>query len=132
MSIAHLLSSTPGWLLDVSLQTTLLLALASGVTICLPRMAAARRHFIQASALLLIPGVMVCSFMAPAWRIPWDALHPSQTTAEVQKQATQDVADPFASAVFSTATLRSTAQDESPPSPLWTVLWLAGMASENG
>jgi hypothetical protein len=68
MSTAHLLSSTPRWLLDVTLQTTLLLALAGGVTICLPRLAAAQRHFMQASALLLIPGGVACSFMAPAWR----------------------------------------------------------------
>jgi beta-lactamase regulating signal transducer with metallopeptidase domain len=129
MSTAHLLSSTPGWLFDVTLQTTLLLSLASGVTICLPRLAAARRHFIQASALLLIPGVMACSFMAPAWRMPWGVQQTAQTTAGVHKETTKEDIDPFAHAVLSNATLRAKAQDDALPSPLWAVLWLAGMAT---
>ena len=129
MNTEHLLSFTPGWLLDVTLQTTLLLALAGGVTICLPRLAAARRHFIQASALLLIPGVMACSFITPAWRMPWWGQQTAQTAAGGQKEMTKDDIDPFAPAILTTATLRATAQDDAPPSPLWVVLWLGGMAA---
>lgn len=121
---------TPGWLLDVTLQTTVLLTLAGGVTLCLRRMAAARRHFILASALMLIPVVMVCSFVAPAWRIPWRAQPAAAVQAgEVQKKATEHALDPFAPRVVSTLTLSTNAAEDAPPSPLWALLWLAGIGA---
>lgn len=130
MNLEHLLSFAPGWLLDVALQITVLLALAGGVMVCLPQMAAARRHFVQASLLMLIPVVMGCSFMAPAWRIPWGARPAPQDAGKVQKKAVLDGANPFAPAVVSTASLTAKAQeDDLPYSPLWTVLWLAGLGA---
>jgi|GEM_PF-1305875 len=121
---------TPGWLLDVSLQTTVLLSLAGGLTVCLRRMAAARRHFILASALMLIPVVMLCSFVAPAWRIPWNAQPAAAVAAdEVPKKATETAPDPFAPKVVPILTLRAAAAEAAPPSPLWALLWLAGIGA---
>ncbi|MBN8422209.1 MAG: SLBB domain-containing protein [Verrucomicrobia bacterium] len=121
---------TPGWLLDVTLQTTVLLTLAGGLTLGMRRMAAARRHFILASALMLIPVVMLCSFVAPAWRIPWNAQPAAAVAAdEVPKKATETTLDPFAPRQAPTVTLSATAAEAAPPSPLWALLWLAGIGA---
>lgn len=125
--IEHLFSFTPGWLLDVTLQTTVLLTLAGGVVMGGRRMAAARRHFILAAALMLIPVVMVCSFIAPVWRISWGAERVVLTEDEVRKSAVEDGGDPFAVRLVPTVTLKAKAEDEAPPSPLWAVLWLGGI-----
>lgn len=130
MSTEFFLSFTPGWLLDVTLQTTALLALAGGVAMGVRRMAAARRHFILASALMLIPVVMGCSFIAPVWRISWGAAERVVPTADVvPKKALEEVADPFAPRVAQTVTLKAKTQDEVAPSPLWAVLWLGGICA---
>ncbi|MFZ2279964.1 MAG: M56 family metallopeptidase, partial [Prosthecobacter sp.] len=127
MSTELFLSFTPGWLLDVTLQTTALLALTGGVALCVRRMAAARRHFILASALMLIPVVMVCSFIAPVWRISWGALHSPQTAGGLETTVAlnnEDVPPTVASTVSVTV-----AQEEVPYSPLWAVLWLGGICA---
>lgn len=129
MSIEHLLSFAPGWLLDVTLHMTLLIALAGGVMACLRRLAAARRHFVQASVLMLIPVVMVCSFIAPVWRISWGVGRDAEAAGGVQTKAVEDGLDPFAPRVVSTTTLTATAQEEVPYSPLWTVVWLVGVGA---
>jgi beta-lactamase regulating signal transducer with metallopeptidase domain len=129
MNIEHLLSSTPGWLLDVTLHTTVLLTLAGGLTMGVRRMAAARRHFILASSLMLIPVVMACSFLAPVWRISWGAGRAVPMADEAPKKAVVDGGDPFAPRVESTARLTVSAEDEVAPSPLWAVLWLGGVAA---
>ncbi|WP_395745741.1 M56 family metallopeptidase [Prosthecobacter sp.] len=127
MSIEHFLSFTPGWLLDVTLQTTLLLALAGGATLCARRMAAARRHFILASALLLSPVVMACSLVAPAWRIPRSEQAPDQVAWGLQTTVAlnNEHVPPTVASVVSVAV----AQDEAPYSPLWALLWLAGIGA---
>jgi beta-lactamase regulating signal transducer with metallopeptidase domain len=125
--IEHLFSFTPGWLLDVTLQTTVLLTLAGGVTMGVRRMAAARRHFILASVLMLIPVVMGCSFIAPVWRISWGAERAVLTEEEVEKKEVAEGRDPFAPRQAATVTLKAKAEDEVPPSPLWAVLWLGGI-----
>jgi beta-lactamase regulating signal transducer with metallopeptidase domain len=127
MNIAHLLSSTPGWLLVVTMQTTVLLVLAGGVVVCGRRMAAARRHFVLAAALMLIPVVMGCSFIAPVWRISWGAGRVAEAKGGMRKSAVEDGGDPFAVRLVSTTTLMVSAEDEVPPSPLWAVLWLGGI-----
>jgi beta-lactamase regulating signal transducer with metallopeptidase domain len=129
MSTELFLSFTPGWLLDVTLQTTVLMTLAGGVTMGVRRMAAARRHFILASVLMLIPVVMVCSFIAPVWRISWGAGRAAEAKDEVRKSAVEDGGDPFAVRLGPTVTLKAKAQDEAPPSPLWAVLWLGGICA---
>ncbi len=127
MSTELFLSFTPGWLLDVTLQTTVLLTLAGGVTMGVRRMAAARRHFILAAALMLIPVVMGCSFIAPVWRISWGAERAAEVKGEVRTSAVEDGGDPFAVRLVPTVTLKAKAEDEVPPSPLWAVLWLGGI-----
>lgn len=129
MNIEHLLSSTPGWLLDVTLHTTVLLTLTAAVTTCLPRLSAARRHYLQASALLLIPVLMLCTFIAPAWRISWTAKPTRPTAAELQQKAQQDLQDPFAPRPPTSAYLKLEAQADTPPSPLWSLLWLTGITT---
>lgn len=129
MSTELFLSFTPGWLLDVTLQTTALLALTGGVTLCVRRMAAARRHFILASALMLIPVVMGCSFIAPVWRISWGAERAVLTEDEVEKKEVAEGRDPFAPRLTPATRLTVSAVDEAPPSPLWAVLWLGGVAA---
>jgi len=124
MTTSQLLSSTPGWLLDVALQSTALLVIAGLVTAFIPRLSAARKHFVQASALLLIPVVMLSSFFAPSWRIEWRA-EPAQlpagilTTTELDQQT---VPPRMASTVSMTV-----AQADVPHSPMWALLWLAGI-----
>ena len=129
MNLETLFSFTPGWLLDMTLQTTVLLTLAGGVVVCVRRMAAARRHFILAAALMLIPVVMGCSFLAPVWRISWGAGRAVPTGDEVPKKAVEDGGDPFAPRVAATVTLKAKAVDEAGYSPLWAVLWLGGVAA---
>jgi|JI6StandDraft_1071083.scaffolds.fasta_scaffold08912_5 beta-lactamase regulating signal transducer with metallopeptidase domain len=126
MTTSQLLSSTPGWLLDVALQTTALLVIAGLVTASLPRISAARKHFVQASALLLIPVVMLSSFFAPSWRIKWwtTAAQPTagiHTTTELDQQS---VPPRVASTISMTV-----AQAEVPYSPMWALLWLAGIGA---
>lgn len=128
MNLESIYSFAPGWLLDVTLQTTVVLGLAGGVVVCVRRMAAARRHFILASALMLIPVVMLCSFVAPVWRISLGAAKRAVLTEnEVEKKAVAEGRDPFAPRVAATVTLKASAEDEAPPSPLWAVLWLGGV-----
>ncbi|MCX6848075.1 MAG: M56 family metallopeptidase [Verrucomicrobia bacterium] len=129
MNTELFLSFTPGWLLDVTLQTTVLLALAGGVVMGARRMAAARRHFILASALMLIPVVMGSSFIAPVRRISWGAERAVPTADEVPKKAVEDGGDPFAVRLVPTVTLKAKAVDEVTPSPLWAVLWLGGICA---
>jgi len=129
MSSELFLSFTPGWLLDVTLQTTALLTLAGGVTMGVRRMAAARRHFILASVLMLIPVVMGCSFIAPVWRISWGAERAAEVKGEVRKSAVEDGGDPFAVRLTPATRLTVSAVDEAGYSPLWTVLWLGGICA---
>lgn len=133
MNLETLFSFTPGWLLDMTLQTTVLLTLAGGVTMGVRRMAAARRHFILAAALMLIPVVMGCSFLAPVWRISWGAGRAAKAAGEVPKKAVEDGGDPFAPRPAATVTLKASAEDEAGYSPLWAVLWavlwLGGVAA---
>jgi beta-lactamase regulating signal transducer with metallopeptidase domain len=124
MTTSQLLSSTPGWLLDVSLQTTALLVIAGLVTTFIPRLSAAKKNFVQASALLLIPVVMLSSFYAPSWQIEWSA-EPAQlpagihTTTELDQQT---VPPRVASTISMTV-----AQADVPHSLMWVLLWLAGI-----
>lgn len=125
MNLETFLSYTPGWLLDVMLQMTVLLGVAAGVTAGVRRMAAARRHFILASALMLIPAVMGCSFLAPAWRIPWRALPADEQPAgglETTVVLNQKQVPP----VVESAVHVSVAAPAAPVSPLWALLWLGG------
>jgi beta-lactamase regulating signal transducer with metallopeptidase domain len=129
MTTELLLSSTPGWLLDVALQTTVLLALAGGVTACLPRLSAARRHFIHASVLLLIPVIMLSSFIAPAWRISRSEQPRPQVVVEEPKKALKDDLDPFSPSSVPTTHLIVSAEEDAPSSPLWALLWIAGLGA---
>jgi beta-lactamase regulating signal transducer with metallopeptidase domain len=137
MSLELFYSFAPGWLLDVTLQTTVLLTLAGGVTLCVRRMAAARRHFILASALMLIPVVMVCSFVAPAWRmelplslpLPWGDRRAADAEVAGGLETTVMLdyrqVPPKIESVVSVTTPRVAAKT----SPLWAVLWLAGIGA---
>jgi beta-lactamase regulating signal transducer with metallopeptidase domain len=124
MTTSQLLSSTPGWLLDVSLQSTALLVIAGLVTACIPRLSAARKHFVQASALLLIPVVMLSSFFAPSWRIEWKA-EPAPPPAGIQTHVELDQ-QTMPPRVASTISM-TVAQADVPHSPMWALLWLAGI-----
>jgi beta-lactamase regulating signal transducer with metallopeptidase domain len=124
MTTSQLLSSTPGWLLDVSLQTTALLVSAGLVIACRPRLSAARKHFVQASALLLIPVVIFSSFFAPSWRIEWRAT-PAQSAAGIQTKTelNQQTVPPRVASTIS----MTVAQANVPHSPIWALVWLAGI-----
>lgn len=113
---------TPAWLADFSLQITLWLALAA--LVCLwPALPAARRHFMQAASLLLLPLLLLAGFVVPGWRL----MH-FQTDAAVTLPSSQPSpvpenrrSDPFAMPV----SLKSWVEPEPPP---WTgVIWLIGM-----
>lgn len=129
MNLETLLSFTPGWLLDVGLQTTVLLTLAGGVAVGVRRMAAARRHFILTSALMMIPVVMGCSFIAPVWRISLGAERVMLTEDEAEKKEIAAGRDPFAPRLAATVTLKASAEDETGYSPLWALLWLGGVTA---
>lgn len=124
MTTSQLLSSIPGWLLDVALQTTALLVIAGLVTACIPRLSAARKHFVQASALLLIPVVMLSSFFAPSWRIEWSG-KPAQPPAGIHTttELDQQTVPPRVTSTIS----MTVAQADVPYSPMWALLWLAGI-----
>ncbi|MEQ1748854.1 MAG: M56 family metallopeptidase [Prosthecobacter sp.] len=127
MTTSQLLISTPGWLLDVALQTTVLLALAGLVIAFIPRLSAARRHFIQASALLLIPVIMLSSFLSPSWRIEWHDKPAAQTPTGLQTNAGID--EPTAPPTVASSVSMTVAQDDAPPSSLWSMLWLTGIGA---
>lgn len=127
MTTSQLLSSAPGWLLDVSLQITALLVIAGLVAAFIPRLSAAKKHFVHASALLLIPVVMLSSFFAPNWRIEWrdkpdtQAYGGVQTTVELDQQT-------LPPRVASTVSM-TVAQVDVPYSPMWALLWLTGICA---
>lgn len=124
MTTSQLLSSTPGWLLDVSLQTTALLVIAGLVTTFIPRLSAAKKNFVQASALLLIPVVMLSSFYAPSWQIEWKTT-PAQPAAGIHTttELDQQTVPPRVASTIS----MTVAQADVPHSPMWVLLWLAGI-----
>jgi beta-lactamase regulating signal transducer with metallopeptidase domain len=124
MTTSQLLSSTPGWLLDVALQTTALLVIAGLVTTFIPRLSAARKHFVQASALLLIPVVMLSSFFAPNWRIEWSG-KPAQLPAGIHTttELDQQTVPPRVASTISMTVARA----DVPHSPMWALLWLVGI-----
>jgi beta-lactamase regulating signal transducer with metallopeptidase domain len=127
MTTRQLLISTPGWLLDVALQTTVLLAFTALVIAIMPRLSAARKHFVQAAALLLIPVVMLSSFFSPSWRIEWRDKPAVQAPAVGQTNVGidyQNIPSTVASSVSMTV-----AQDAAPPSHLWSLLWLTGICA---
>ncbi|WP_395751851.1 M56 family metallopeptidase [Prosthecobacter sp.] len=133
MNLESIYTFTPGWLVDVGLQMTVVMGVAGGVVMMLGRrMAAARRHFILASVLMLIPVVMGCSFVAPVWRMPWSekagvreggAMEGSGalTTTKVDYSGGR----PRLASVVTVALPK----DEARASWVWTVLWLTGMGA---
>ncbi len=127
MTTSQLLSSTPGWLLDVSLQTTALLVIVGLVAAFIPRLSAAKKHFVHASALLLIPVVMFSSFFAPSWRIEWRVKPDTQAYGGVQTTVALDQ-QTLPPRVASTVSM-TVAQADVPHSPMWVLLWLAGISA---
>ncbi|WP_395736648.1 M56 family metallopeptidase [Prosthecobacter sp.] len=134
MNLESIYSFTPGWLVDVGLQVTVIMVVAGGVVMVWGRwMAAARRHFVMACALLMIPVVMGCSFVAPVWRVSWGekdgvgndgAMGPGGLMTMVNLD--YSCVRPRIASTVSVATAGAAAE-ASPVSPLWSVLWLAGM-----
>lgn len=130
MNLETFLSFTPGWLLDVMLQMTVLLGVALCVTAGVRRMAAARRHFILASTLMMIPVMMGCSFIAPVWRMPmlWGAPSADEKAAGSLETTVALNYTQVPPAIESVVTV-SVAGTAVPASPLWAVLWLGGVAT---
>lgn len=124
MHLSRLLHSTPSWLLDVAIQSTALLVIAGAVTTLAPRLSAARRHFIQAASLLLIPIIMLCSSLAPSWHIP-------QSMWTAAPTHTEQHTDPFAATTALPAVATNISMMVSPadaaPSSIWAWIWLAGI-----
>lgn len=80
MNLELVSQNLPGWLADVTLQATLILAVAGGFVMLRPRMAAARRHVLCTAALLTIPVLMLCSGLAPIWKPFGDPPSSARTT----------------------------------------------------
>ncbi len=124
METSQILFSIPGWLLDVTLQTTVLLLMVGLMTALTPRLSAAKRHFVQVAALLLIPFIMLCSFFTPTWRIEWKP-KTSPLPHLIQTNAGQDhqITPPSVASTFS----MTLTQAHMPHSPVWALLWLVGI-----
>lgn len=120
---------TSGWLFDVTLQATLLLAFAGGFLALFPRLSAARRHFLQSSVLLLIPLLMLASFVVPGWRVTWPMVMQSAVSTELPASPAQEGA--FAPQPEAALSL-TVSVSEGMPSSLWTLLWLAGAGAGVG
>ncbi len=117
------LDVTGAWLLDVTLQVTLLLLFSGMVLAAFPRLSAARRHFVQSSVLLLIPLLMLASLVVPGWRIPLPTV--MQSVVSSPPPATTVPADPFAPIPDSALSL-TVSVSGSRPSSIWTMFWLGG------
>lgn len=118
---------TLAWLADVSLQITLWLAFA-GLVGLWPGLPAARRHFVQAGALLALPLLLVAGFIVPGWR-----LMPVQSPGSVSSGRPSSVvevanADPFAMSISVKTTLVEAEQ-----TPVWwRMVWLLGATAGVG
>lgn len=119
---------TPAWLADVSLQAALWLALA-GLACWWPGLSAARRHFIQVGALLLLPVMLAASLCMPGWRLMGSsAVSPALLTLSAADSPASAAADPFAAAPVLAVSMKVKEIDES-----WAVvLWGAGVAAGLG
>lgn len=119
---------TSAWLADVSLQAALWLALA-GLASGWPGLSAARRHFIQAGALLLLPVMLAASLCLPGWcLIEHRAVRPASAAQSASTMPAVAVPDPFAAepALTVSMTLEETKAS-------WVVvLWGAGVVAGLG
>lgn len=127
------------WLADVTLQSTVILALVAGMVILSPRMSAARKHFLIAAALISVPVLMLSSGLAPMWQ-PFRNVPPNvvATQSQIEPSVAQPLADPFS--VQRSDPFRDSAPEktEVPVTPShfqavnWRAvaggLWLAGIA----
>jgi beta-lactamase regulating signal transducer with metallopeptidase domain len=118
---------TPSWLADVSLQITLWLAFA-GVVSLWPGLPAARRHFVQAGALLTLPLLVVAGFIVPGWRLmplpSAESVSPGKAPSVVEVPNV----DPFAMSLA----VKTTVLDAERPPVSWGVVWLLGVAAGLG
>lgn len=122
----------PGWLADVALQATLILAAAGGFVMLRPRMAAARRHTLCIAALLTIPVLILCSGLAPVWR-PFGELPSSARVTWPAEVAVRKTFYPDGSQKETAASATPAPQiiDGRSVSPwvLLSCLWLAGIGA---
>ncbi|MBL9179889.1 MAG: hypothetical protein JNM65_17645 [Verrucomicrobiaceae bacterium] len=119
---------TPAWLADVSLQAALWLSLA-GLACWWPGLSAARRHFIQAGALLMLPVMLAASLCMPGWRLMGSsAVSPAPLNLSAADSPASAAADPFAAAPVLAVSMKVKETDAS-----WAVvLWGAGVAAGLG
>ncbi len=114
---------TPAWLADVSLQITLWLALA-GLVCLWPRLPAARRHFVQAGALWLLPVLLAAGFIVPGWR-----LLPAPSTERLPPGKSSSVAEaPNVDSFAMSISMKTTVMEAEKPTVGWGVAWLLGVA----
>ena len=118
---------TLAWLADVSLQITLWLALA-GVVSLWPGVPAARRHFVQAGALLTLPLLLVAGFIVPGWRLmpppSAESLSPDKASSVVEVPNV----DPFAMSLA----VKSSVMEVEKPLVSCGVVWLLGVVTGLG
>ena len=139
MNIETLSNGLFAWLADVTLQSTVILALAGGMVILRPRMSAARKHFLLAAALISVPALMLSSGLAPMWQpFRHDASNVVASQPQIQPSVALPLADPFS--VQRSDPFRDTAPEKTEvlvtPSHFQAVswravvggLWLAGIA----
>lgn len=118
---------TLAWLADVSLQITLWLALA-GLVGLWPGLPAARRHFVQAGALLALPLLLVAGFIVPGWRLmplpSAESLSPDKASSVVEVPNV----DPFAMSLA----VKSSVVEVEKPLVSSGVVWLLGVVTGLG
>lgn len=119
---------TPAWLADVSLQAVIWLAL-TGLACCWPGLSAARRHFIQAGALLLLPVMLLASLCVPGWRLlESSTVSPESLALSAGASPAGAEPDPFAAA----SVLAVSMKVEETGASWVVVLWGAGVAAGLG
>ena len=128
MSIGTLSQGLFAWLADVTLQSTVILALAGGMVILRPRLSAARKHFLLAAALISVPTLMLSSGLAPMWQ-PFrnDAFSVVAPQPQTQSSVALPLPDPFS--VQRSDPFRDTAPEKTEvlvtPSHFQAVSWRA-------
>ncbi len=119
---------TSAWLADVSLQAALWLALA-GLACLWPGLSAARRHFIQAGSLLLLPVMLTASLFMPGWRLTESgAVNPAPPRLSAEASAADALRDPFAA----TPVLAVSMKVEEAGASWIVVLWGTGVVAGTG
>ncbi len=122
----YLTTPALAWLADVTIQATLIFTIAGCIIWLLPRISAARRHFILAAALMAVPALMLCGGLAPIWQ-PFEVMAPKVKVMlpKASEPTSSQPMDPFIDLPLIETNSPSEQQAANPNALVY--VWLAGI-----